>query len=164
MEHQDSTAATERSNLKSGAKTGEAVFSKWDWIFLGRCQWIWAKEFLLPCRWWWWVRQFGGDIPVSIVEHHFEGVSPLFAQQPNGCPIRIRNGISMLIHKRIGQIPIVDPTNVQLGGVSVVFKDLRQTYIRVVGAIQKRIILCVLIGDMVPKRIEGFLQEPFVDA
>src|SRR5262249_59582555 len=98
------------------------------------------------------------DVPIPVVKDHFIRVPPAIALVSDFCAIGICNGMTLFIEERIGEISIIDPANVQLGGLAIALKDRIQAESRIFTGVELRVVSSILVQDVVAGPIEGFMQ------
>jgi hypothetical protein len=114
VEHQDAAAAPECANVKAGAKVREAIGAYRHGIVFRRCRRICSEEFLLFGRERIRVGQSRGNVPISVIKHHFEGIPTSVAEMPDSCTIGIGHRMPLGIDQGLGQVAVVDPTYIEL--------------------------------------------------
>ena len=70
---------------------------------------------------------FRGDLPIAVIEHDFECIPASFAKMSDFCSVGVGDRMPIFIEEGIGKIPVVDPTDIQLGRFAIAIEDRVQT-------------------------------------
>src|SRR5262245_6683805 len=110
------------------------------------------------------MRQNGGNIPIAVVEYDFKGVAAAIEQTSDWRAVGIGDGTLLHIGERLRQIAVTDSTDVALRGQTALLENLRQMDCGAVARVERGIVRGIFANTVIAERIEGLIQEPFVDA